>query len=597
MRYKNWSIRKKLLISMVGFSVIPIILVTAVALGTTYQTMRGQLTYNYRMSSVWLQDRLEQKAEEYSSRFYEFEVDKQTKDAIMGWCMSDEELDYTDRWQIITALNNAISMDNALNSIELFNYQKGEVLVAERAGARMEATGDRLDEWNARSGEEQTNLVFWRSENEILVAHQIMRFSDKEPLALIVMHLRPYELQRILEDIKSTPEESIVVLGDGGCILEADYGTGAQLTEQEVRQAVEQLSAGDSRDAQWGDNFWFYQPVSGGKLQILLVVPNAYLLNALGTTLLGGIGAAVVAVILSVICSVLYSRAVSRPIAELSGQMRNFIIKDEELRLPEGQTHEVAVLQESFRVMVERNQRLIATEFQTKLEKRNAQLRALQAQINPHFMYNTLQVIGGMALKYHASEVYQMTVELSDILRYSLNFSREMLPLRQEMKYLNSYIAIQNQRFGQRICWQVDIPEEALDVLVPKLILQPLIENCFEHGLVDKAGSWTIRLQGGFDAEGALELTVSDNGTGVPPWRLEQIRQMLRRDAERALGTGAHIGLRNVDSRIRLRYPDGNYGVEIDSRPNEGTTVRVRLKAVYEEGRTQTDDKIQSGDH
>ena len=440
---------------MAAFSVVPIVIVTAVALAITYNTMRDQLIYNYRMSGVWLQDRLEQEIKDYTSQFYEFEVNREVKADIMDWCATGREPDYEARWRIITALNAAISMDSTINSIDLYNLNAGAVLVAERAGARMEETGDRLDGWQSRAPDGQTNLVFWREGNEILAAHQITRFADKAPMALMVMHLRPYELQRILADIKSTPDESIIVLGDGGGLLEADCAAGTEPGGEEVLAAANTLAATESREMLRDGVFWFYQPVSGGKMQLLLTVPNSNLVSALWTTFLSGLVAAALAVAAAVACSVVFSRAISRPIAELSERMRTFTLKDGRTDAPPPRTDEIGVLQESFGVMVARNQERIAAEFQTKLEKRNAQLRALQAQINPHFMYNTLQVIGGMALKRKAPEIYSVTVALSDIMRYSLNFSKEMVPLGEEMKYLESYLTIQNQRFDQRIGLEV----------------------------------------------------------------------------------------------------------------------------------------------
>lgn len=581
--YKNWPIRKKLLLSMIAFSVIPIIAITAVAVLITYGTMRDQLIYNYSMSSVWLQDRLEQRLKEFTSSFYEFEVNRDIKADIMDWHSTGQDPNYEAQWRLISSLNAIISMDSTINSIDLYILNQGKVLVAERSGARLEEIGARLDQWYKRPPNAQTNLVFWRDDKELLVAHQITRFADNAPMALIIMHLRPYEMQRILSDIKSTPDESIFILGDEQSLLESDRGTQTNFVVSDVQDMAKTLSATPSRKALHAGHFWFYQPVSREKLQILITVPNSHLILALWTTFLSGLIAAILAAVLSIICSALYSRVISRPIAALSEQMRNFTLKDGAFPIPATRTDEIGVLQESFGAMVTKNQELIATEFQAKIEKRNAQLRALQAQINPHFMYNTLQVIGGMALKKNSDEIYNMTVALSDIMRYSLNFTNEMVPLAEEMKYLQSYLAIQNQRFDQRIELQVNLSEKALNCHILKLILQPLIENSFEHGLVEKQGEWRIEIAGECTEEGDLILSVSDNGLGIPERRLEQIQGELARDAERALGTSSHIGLCNVDSRIRIRYPGGNYGVTIESSPENGTTVWVRMRAELEE--------------
>jgi len=121
----------------------------------------------------------------------------------------------------------------------------------------------------------------------------------------------------------------------------------------------------------------------------------------------------------------LFTRIVSRPIIQLAEKMQHVTIREYNAKEAAGpRTDEIGLLEDSFHLMIVRNQELIAQKFQTKIEKRSAQLRALQAQINPHFLYNTLQSIGGMALKKNAPEIYGVTLDLSDILRYSLSFSK-----------------------------------------------------------------------------------------------------------------------------------------------------------------------------
>jgi len=211
----------------------------------------------------------------------------------------------------------------------------------------------------------------------------------------------------------------------------------------------------------------------------------------------------------------------------------------------------------------------------------SAQLRALQAQINPHFMYNTLQIIGGMAIKKDAPEIYDVTVELSDIMRYSLSFGKEMVPLREELRYLDSYLSIQNRRFGDRIQIEKNIDGALLDCLIPKLILQPLVENSLEHGLSCKGGAWRVTLSGVLE-NGDMHLSVTDNGMGMDAERLGYIRAEIVKGVENAIASSAHIGLVNVNSRIRLKYA-GHYGVTVESVQGEGTRVDILMPAQWEE--------------
>lgn len=582
-RFRNISIRKKILVSMLAFTLIPILLVSIVAITITYKTMRDQLIYDHRMSSGWLQDRLAVENSDMMDRFYEFEVDKDVKADILRWCTQDGSLDYSARWRIITVMNTVISMDSNINSIELFNMAENEVLIAERSGARVDESGERLTQWEQRGDALQSNQAFLRSGNEILACHQIHRFDDKQPIALVVFHLRPYHLEGILDEIKTVPEETILVFNDQNEVMVADYGTDWNMDTGLVEGIRRELAEGDRKEASYDDQFWFYRSVSGGKMQILLTIPNQTNVDALFPTVASSIFVAIIAVLASVVCSVVYSKAISRPIRDLSEEMKTITLNEYSGSTLESREDEIGILQDSFNHMITRNKELIAQQYQAKLEKRNAQLRALQAQINPHFMYNTLQVIGGMALEKDAPEVYSVTLALSDILRYSLNFSKEMVCLEEEVEYLKSYVMIQNERFGGKVQLKLELEPDTRKCLIPKLILQPLAENSFEHGLLNKAGDWLLTVESHTTPEGDLLICIKDNGIGFDSERLAQIREKIELDTVKALNSGSHIGLANVHARIKLRSAKEGHGVSIDSSPETGTTVSVRMPALYEE--------------
>lgn len=582
-RFRNISIRKKILVSMLAFTLIPILLVSIVAITITYKTMRDQLIYDHRMSSGWLQDRLAVENSDMMDRFYEFEVDKDVKADILRWCTQDGSLDYSARWRIITVMNTVISMDSNINSIELFNMAENEVLIAERSGARVDESGERLTQWEQRGDALQSNQAFLRSGNEILACHQIHRFDDKQPIALVVFHLRPYHLEGILDEIKTVPEETILVFNDQNEVMVADYGTDWNMDTGLVEGIRRELAEGDRKEASYDDQFWFYRSVSGGKMQILLTIPNQTIVDALFPTVASSIFVAIIAVLASVVCSVVYSKAISRPIRDLSEEMKTITLNEYSGSTLESREDEIGILQDSFNHMITRNKELIAQQYQAKLEKRNAQLRALQAQINPHFMYNTLQVIGGMALEKDAPEVYSVTLALSDILRYSLNFSKEMVCLGEEVEYLKSYVMIQNERFGGKVQLKLELEPDTRKCLIPKLILQPLAENSFEHGLLNKAGDWLLTVESHTTPEGDLLICIKDNGIGFDSERLAQIREKIELDTVKALNSGSHIGLANVHARIKLRSAKEGHGVSIDSSPETGTTVSVRMPALYEE--------------
>lgn len=575
---KKLPIRKKLLLNMIMLSVIPVFVVTGVALFFMYNTMHDQLIYHRRMSSGWLQDRIGLELDNYRNQFYEFEVNKRVKEDIIYWCQKGEGIDYVSKWRIITNLNMTISMDSNINSIEVVNLSNGMTMLAERSKATTGLNEEVVAGWKERDASLQTEIVLKREEEEIQVIHGISRFPEKEPIALLIIKIRPYALQNILETIKVTEDETILIFNDEGQLIEGDYGEDPDFSLEDSAFILEELEGNAVKEAKYNGHFWFYRNVQGGKLKILQAVPDSIIVSALSNTILGGILVALSAVGASILFSIFFSRMISKPIIALSKKMRtltldNYHEKDETKR-----DDEIGILQKSFGIMIKHNKELIAKEYKEKIEKRNAQINALQAQINPHFMYNTLQVIGGMALKKKAPEIYGVTLDLSDIMRYSLSFKKEMVCLSEEIKYLEHYLAIQNQRFGNRLEVVYDVEEHARECLIPKLILQPLVENSFEHGLAEKEGKWIITLSAKIEMDADLIITVWDNGVGIERERLLRIEEMLNSKVEKVLLGDEHIGLCNVNSRIRLKYSNDKYGVRIENGEVAGTVVTVRLK-------------------
>ena len=533
------SIRKKLFLSMLLFSVTVVLFITGIAVKNTYNTMEEELIYNRRMSIGWLQDRLELMLSEYQDRFYGFEVERSLKEDIESWCVSGQKPDYAAQWRMITAMNEAISMDSNINSIEIINLLSDQAIVAERTGASIQEAEGRLEKYRMREEGKQSNLVFMRDEKEILVAHAMHRFFDKLAYAVIIMHIRPYEMQDILKDIKMTPDETVMILNDEYQVIEADYGELSQEAEEIGITVAGRLLESDDRECHLDGNFWFCREVSGGKLKVLMSVSDHVIKESLKGTYVAALISGGLMLFFCAFWATFFSDIFSKSI--------------------------------------------IAQEYQLKLEKREAQIRALQAQINPHFMYNILQVIGGMALNKNAPEIYRVTSALGDLMRYCLNFSREMVSLKEELHYLQSYCTLQNERFNGRIRLELTVEERLLQAQIPKLILQPVLENSFHHGLVEKSGDWVLFVKGEATSSGDLLLTVGDNGIGIGNQRLLEIRESLKDSRNTAIKAAAHIGLQNINARIKLQYGDDRYGVELESEEGKGTTVFIRMKLTEEE--------------
>jgi len=213
-----------------------------------------------------------------------------------------------------------------------------------------------------------------------------------------------------------------------------------------------------------------------------------------------------------------------------------------------------------------------------KMEKllQESEIKALQARINPHFMFNTLNSIAQMAYLEEAPSTEQMIEAVSDYFRYNLKDIHHVATVADEVKNCRDYIYIQQIRFGKRIRFDLQYDETAAEGRIPALTLQPVIENAIVHGLAIRGGEILIRIH---RKDGKIDITIRDNGSGME----EEKRRLIQSYIEGTDQTGIHsdsIGLKNVIDRMKAFFKDG-FAMEIISTPEEGTEIRIRIP--YEE--------------
>ncbi len=203
---------------------------------------------------------------------------------------------------------------------------------------------------------------------------------------------------------------------------------------------------------------------------------------------------------------------------------------------------------------------------------RKAEFDLLQAQINPHFLYNTLDAIVWSAEAGNEKQVVKMVGSLSEFFRSSLNKGKEIVTIREELSHVRSYLEIQQIRYQDILDYEIDVPEELYINEIPKITVQPVVENALYHGIKEKRGGGKISVTGREDG-GDYIITVSDNGIGMEPDRLKEVRDGL---TDSSPDSKKIYGLYNVNQRIKLDFGD-EYGLSIDSVYDEGTTVTIRL--------------------
>lgn len=270
------------------------------------------------------------------------------------------------------------------------------------------------------------------------------------------------------------------------------------------------------------------------------------------------------------------SAYISEPIRRLDRAVKSMEAGQENITIPEDGCYEVQRLAHSIRSMVSTTQHLIQDIIVQESQKRNTELEVLQSQINPHFLYNSLDSVIWMTEAGQYDEAIQMVTSLARLFRISLSKGSRMIPVEDEVQHASHYMIIQKMRYKNKFDTQMVVDDSAKGLFTLKLCIQPILENAIYHGMAasDGDGLITVRL---YREKEDLFIDISDNGLGIPP---ELLSTLLDKNAPIVSGSGGSgIGLRNVHHRIRLTF--GNeYGLELLSEPDEGTTVRIRLPAI-----------------
>ena len=279
-----------------------------------------------------------------------------------------------------------------------------------------------------------------------------------------------------------------------------------------------------------------------------------------------------VAAILGVVALVLsnfIARNITRPLQQLRDSMAR--VQEGDFGAAEVEVtsrNEVGSLTRSFNVMTSRIQELMKQNIYEQQQKRKSELKALQSQINPHFLYNTLDSIIWMAEGKKNEEVVVMTASLARLLRQSISNEEEQVPIGQEVEYARSYLTIQKMRYKDKLEFQIQVDAQIMGVPIIKLVLQPLIENAIYHGLKYKEGKGLLIVRGYREGENAV-IQIKDNGAGMDEQTLSHIFEKHKVNY-RSNGVGVY----NVQKRLQLYY-GMDYGITYSSRQGEGTTASI----------------------
>ena len=278
-----------------------------------------------------------------------------------------------------------------------------------------------------------------------------------------------------------------------------------------------------------------------------------------------------------VLINSIISTKVSKPIRNLEKAVKEVEMGKLDTCIRAEGFYEVHHLGQSVHKMAEQIKKLMEDIVKEHESKRKSELDALQSQINPHFLYNTLDIIVWMIENERQQDAAKVVTALARFFRISLSKGQHIISIADEIEHVRNYLTIQQLRYKNKFEYDIEITEEAKSFATIKLIIQPLVENAIYHGMVYMDGDGLIRVQA-YVEESEVYITVSDNGLGMTK---ERINQLLKGEIQSSK-RGSGIGVSNVNERIKLYFGEA-YGIQIESEPDEGTKMIVHLpKVIYE---------------
>lgn len=419
-----------------------------------------------------------------------------------------------------------------------------------------------------------------RTENVISIAKRIIDPQTLEPAGMLIMDINFKRIEEIAYNVTVGRSGYMAILDEQGRYIY--HPDPAMLGHKAAFRHIDWMLSKDNGYFQTGNEpFYTFNRSSYLNWYLISVMPAeeltrgvAYIGRTLSVTVL-------VTLFVAYLFAIGFAASIVAPIRKLQFFMKRVKEGDFAARAKVDSKDEIGRLANDFNGMVETVQVLMDEVYAARLREaelslwqKEAELKLLQSQVNPHFLYNALETVRGMALERDMGDIAKLVSSLAKLLRYNLNNKSPVVSLKEELAICRMYLAIQKFRFEEKLSFAIDVPDWALSQEIVKFSLQPLVENSVIHGMEPGTAKVSITIGVSRISEESYALTIEDTGAGIPPERLRDIRLGLRHnDASMA---GEHIGMLNVHRRI-VHLCGEPYGLRVDSEPGQGTSVSVHL--------------------
>lgn len=418
----------------------------------------------------------------------------------------------------------------------------------------------------------------WKCQNgHIYLKRNLYRFSDQAFLGCMLTELEAPVFYNFIKDIPNMG-------GSKACIIDEDdtiiAGWDTSMTGESIQQMLNcsgiSFTPGfyqkNLSDAEGVSIIYVGNEIYNG-WRLVLTLPESYYLRSVRKLQYFTITFSAIVGAISICLIVIVGKSLTRPLKNLTKAMENVGKGNFDVSINVEAEDEIGLLGRTFNQMVKDMRRLIDNVYEQQRMRQEAEMKSLQMQINPHFLYNTLDTINWMGRMKGVDEVGEMTSALGNLMRYSLN-RKDFVTIGEELKNLQDYIGIQNVRYGDRMTIRFNIQNGVQSCYIPKLLIQPILENAIVHGVEDKLEPGNIEIRIYYEGDD-LYVVVEDDGVGMTQ---EAIEILISEDLSPKYGHTS-IGVNNVNRRIQSVF-GRDYGLMIQSQLGAGTTITLHMKVL-----------------
>jgi len=593
MKKSHSKIRNKLLVLMLLISIIPISLITFVAVGKSMDSMENEIVEFNRLQLITVSEYMSEKIDQLEVLIDSMIIDRSLRSSIVNLENEDISQYYRSKKYIMDNLSSIYyANQNFLDAVMVYVSENKRIYYVSREQEFIrEAESTQTVQWSYIENEtRKLNFLNHPADNSFYLMRGIHRFEDRQLIGEIILNVNWSIMDRVLSVLHQDHGSEVYLLDQDRNVL---YSPNIDFERESIVNLTDLPVMEDPSFYLKQENVYiFSQQVPNVNLSIVKVLPDEMITSHVKRTVSYSIVIGLLIIVLCVILSFMFSYMLTKPITNLVAYMRKLDWIKSDYVADRNRTDEIGLLETSFETMMKNIKGLIEFEYQAAIEKRTAEIKALQAQINPHFLQNTLQLISGIALEKGAPEIHQIVKAIGKMFRYSIKNEHDIVSLSDEWGHIRNYLYIQQMRFTDKIEVDEQLPESLALCRIPKLTLQPILENAFEHGFSSKLNTWKLKLTAKRQEDDLL-IQISDNGIGIEEARLTELQTMLADTTSSVFQPGESLGLRNVDARIKMHF-GRSYGLTIQSIAGHGSQIIIRLPADQPE---MNGGKGNEGDH